>query len=578
MKKIFFIFAMMLMSVVSVWAEESSESFYMNENKLSYSGDHFEISGVRKNGVDGLRIDGNNKISISAKNDEIITKVVYELSYGDEDVDAVKASNGIVDYKKYTINGINATYLEISTEGGSGEQVVVQSIDIYYKESNDPIVDEYDQIENFAVSEGQYTGININVTGVGNGSNGLSIGNGNTVTIGSNDNISLEISRVDLEFGGNVDGTTLNSTAGGAVDGDGTSWSIKKINSPSTTISLSSGSGYIKNIKVYYIEVPEESGEKSVTFDTESGLRYLKNNIGVTGTYRKYGLEIANRNSVTIASDNGEEILKVDLHFKYYLPNANTSIKSTRGIVSGSDTEWSIDDINSTSLTITHPGVGDYNVEIDQITVYYKERLAPSTIEVAARRAEVAYWATFYSGIANYQAPEDTRVYKVNFDGSSITMTEIDDRIVTKGQGVVLKNNNTGNLATVNIVMTKTDDESSDDYSGNSLKGTGVAISNPGNAYVLNYKPSEGVGFYRLSSTGTILANRAYLTSGATVAGATAAAAREFFAFDAAITGIDNVNAQDSEDDVKTFDLQGRRVTNPAKGVYIVNGKKVIMK
>ena len=572
MKKIFFIFAMMLMSVVSVWAEELSEYFCMNENKLSYSGDHFEISGVRKKGEYGLSIDGNNKISISAKNDEIITKVVYELSLGDDDVDAVKASNGIVDYDNYTINGINATYLEISTEGGSGDLVVVQSIEIYYKESNDPIVDEYDQIENFAVSEGQYTGTNINVTGVGNGSNGLSIGNGNTVTIGSNDNISLEIYRVDLEFGGNVDGTTLNSTAGGAVDGDGTSWSIKNINSPSTTISLSSGSGYIKNIKVYYIEVSEESGEKSVTFDTESGLRYLKNNIGVTGTYRKYGLEIANRNSVTIASDNGEEILKVDLHFKYYLPNTNTSIKSTRGKVSGSDTEWSIDDINSTSLTITHPGEGDYNVEIDQITVYYKERLAPSTIEVAARKAEVAYWATFYSGIANYQAPEGTRVYKVNLDGSSITMTEIVDRIVTKGQGVVLKNNSTGN-----IVMIKTDYESSDDYSGNSLKGTGVAISNPGNAYVLNNKSPEGVGFYRLSSTGTILANRAYLTSGATVAGATAAA-REFFAFDAAITGIDNVNAQDSEDDVKTFDLQGRRVTNPAKGVYIVNGKKVIMK
>ena len=306
MKKIFFIFAMMLMSVVSVWAEESSESFNMNEMKLSYSGDHFEISGVKKKGEYGLKIDGNNKISISAKNDEIITKVVYWLSLGDEDVDAVKASNGIVDYENHTINGINATYLEISTEGGSGKPVVVQSIDIYYKESNDPIVDEYDQIENFAVSEGQYTGTNINVTGVGNGSNGLSIGNGNTVTIGSNDNISLEISRVDLEFGGNVDGTTLNSTAGGAVDGDGTSWSIKNINSPSTTISLSSGSGYIKNIKVYYIEVSEESGEKSVTFDTESGLRYLKNNIGVTGTYRKYGLEIANRNSVTIASDNGE--------------------------------------------------------------------------------------------------------------------------------------------------------------------------------------------------------------------------------------------------------------------------------
>jgi hypothetical protein len=26
------------------------------------------------------------------------------------------------------------------------------------------------------------------------------------------------------------------------------------------------------------------------------------------------------------------------------------------------------------------------------------------------------------------------------------------------------------------------------------------------------------------------------------------------------------------------FDLQGRRVLNPTKGVYIVNGKKVVLK
>ena len=31
------------------------------------------------------------------------------------------------------------------------------------------------------------------------------------------------------------------------------------------------------------------------------------------------------------------------------------------------------------------------------------------------------------------------------------------------------------------------------------------------------------------------------------------------------------------EGDDKVYDLQGRRVANPSNGIYIVNGKKVIM-
>lgn len=458
MKKIFFIFAMLLMSVVSVWAEELSETIYLDErNQSEYTGSHFKIVGttpISSRKITGLLINGDNRITITSNNGERITKVILVPATGD--IDNAKATKGECEYVNAVCNihGVNDMSFQIYTEGVT-ENLAINEVTIYY-EVND------------------------------------------------------------------------------AVDGD----------------------------------------VQTVSFIPKSGLNYSKDNIIVTGTKGDdYGLKIDHGGTVTIASNNGVMIQKVDLHLRYFT-NTVQDIISSAGVVSGSSLDWYIDKVNSTSLTISYPGTGNSDVEIDNIVVYY---IIPSTFEVTARRAEVAYWSTFYSSIANYQAPEDTKVFKVNFDGSSITMTEIKDRIVTKGQGVVLKTNSTSNPNTVNIVMTKTDDESSDDYSGNSLKGTDIAISNPGNAYVLNYKPSEGVGFYRLSSTGTILANRAYLTSGATVAGATAAA-REFFAFDAAITGIENVNAQDSEDDVKTFDLQGRRVANPAKGVYIVNGKKVIMK
>ena len=176
------------------------------------------------------------------------------------------------------------------------------------------------------------------------------------------------------------------------------------------------------------------------------------------------------------------------------------------------------------------------------------------------------YWATFYSNEMNYQAPSGTQVFKVALAGSAITMTEITDRIVKSGQGVVLKKTASGS-----ITMTPTSSNSSDDYSGNSLVGTMTNITNPGNAYVLNYKAATGAGFYKLTSGGNIGANKAYLTYSGSLA-------PEFFSLDGGTTGINEVRGKMEDVSGEYYDLQGRRVSQPAKGLYIVNGKKVIIK
>ena len=188
------------------------------------------------------------------------------------------------------------------------------------------------------------------------------------------------------------------------------------------------------------------------------------------------------------------------------------------------------------------------------------------TIDVTANEGATGqYWATFYSNGMNYQAPSGTQVFKVNLTGTAIEMTEITDRIVKKGQGVVLKKTTSGS-----ITMTPTSSNGSGDYSGNSLTGTMTNITNPGNAYVLNYKAAKGAGFYKLSSGGTIGANKAYLVSGA--------GAPEFFGFDGNTTGIDATLVNSEKVNSVVYDLLGRRVSQPAKGLYIVNGKKVVIK
>ena len=146
-------------------------------------------------------------------------------------------------------------------------------------------------------------------------------------------------------------------------------------------------------------------------------------------------------------------------------------------------------------------------------------------------------------------------------------MHPITDRIVKKDQGVVLKQVTASTDATTTITMTKTETIPAGDFSNNSLTGTMTSIPNPSNAYVLS-NGDNGVGFYKLSDGGSIGANKAYLTY--------SAGAREFFGFDET-TGINATQIDNGQLTIDNYyDLQGRRVAQPTKGLYIVNGKKVI--
>lgn len=90
--------------------------------------------------------------------------------------------------------------------------------------------------------------------------------------------------------------------------------------------------------------------------------------------------------------------------------------------------------------------------------------------------------------------------------------------------------------------------------------------------YILSKDANNKVGFFKVNSTsGNAMGeNTAYLSVPA------ANAARSFFLFDDETTGIEAVKAANLDD--KAYNLNGQRVVQPVKGLYIVNGKKVIMK
>ena len=87
---------------------------------------------------------------------------------------------------------------------------------------------------------------------------------------------------------------------------------------------------------------------------------------------------------------------------------------------------------------------------------------------------------------------------------------------------------------------------------------------------------ANGVGFY-FANGQTVATNRAYLHFASTLAPA-AAASRMSFVFDDETTGINTVKDSQFTVNGEYYNLRGQRVAVPQKGLYIVNGKKVVIK
>lgn len=174
----------------------------------------------------------------------------------------------------------------------------------------------------------------------------------------------------------------------------------------------------------------------------------------------------------------------------------------------------------------------------------------------------------------NVNLPEGSAVkayYASTAAGDVLNLTEITNGIIPANQGVILQNTSETEAA-INLTIT-TDEATTLD--GNRLEG--VTAKREGYAVKSNYVLADGkkgIGFYKANFT-AITANKAYLpvTNVQNAQGVMMA-----FSFGDEVTGIDNVNAA-APAAKKYYDLQGRRVLYPAKGIFVTeDGQKVLFK
>lgn len=252
-------------------------------------------------------------------------------------------------------------------------------------------------------------------------------------------------------------------------------------------------------------------------------------------------------NTFTIDAPIGYNIISVDM-------NVSISSATPSGKVS-SDT-WTG---NASSVSFTF----DNKTDITSISV----TLAP--VVTLNKYGYATYCSVHPIDFSKAEGFTAWRVSDVSADGT-ITFSKITETI-KEGQGVLLYNKDADdeNKTTVTLPVGESEGATEFTTSENKL----VGITEPTAIAADQYFGLSGNKFVKVNA-GTVPAGKALLP-----ASAITNAARELtFVFEGETTVIRGIENSEMRNEKSFFDLQGRKVAQPKKGLYIMNGKKVIMK
>ena len=215
----------------------------------------------------------------------------------------------------------------------------------------------------------------------------------------------------------------------------------------------------------------------------------------------------------------------------------------------------------------------------------YKEVSTPTpTEEITVNVSAVGYSTLYYSNKSlKIPASSSVRAYTMTFDEATSKLSEGDefgpDDVIPAGVAVVLEESN---HEAASVQMQVVNDPEYQPLYTNYLYGydeqTAIekAFANYENYkfYVLSRGSQSGkIGFFWYGDQGgpfVTAAHKAFLALPSS-----AASNIRGFEFDGNATAIQSVE-NNAKVDGKIYDLQGRRVQNAGKGLYIINGKKVI--
>lgn len=212
------------------------------------------------------------------------------------------------------------------------------------------------------------------------------------------------------------------------------------------------------------------------------------------------------------------------------------------------------------TATVTLTGMGNYDGTVSFDFDIVRE------LNLMFGTDNTGTWATYYAA-ENLNVPDQLEAYIVtNVSGTTVTTSEID--YIPQGVAVLLKKVGEYDWLTATAYTGEVGS-----FTDNLLQGCATAtdvtsLNGEDDIYVL-YNDE-----FVKTTKGTIPANRCYLP----VAKSAASPARLAISIDNEDTGIAEILNKRNAENEKIYNLNGLRVFNLTKGLYIMNGKKFVVK
>ena len=231
---------------------------------------------------------------------------------------------------------------------------------------------------------------------------------------------------------------------------------------------------------------------------------------------------------------------------KTVITHGGTGVESSGLILTGS----------TGSITIKLTGFNDTGASVYPVRILLYQNVEDVTVPSSGIGTYSSANAIDYMSL-----PEGLKAYKVSAITSSVALTEVAEA-VEGGTGIILQGDEGSYVVPVAV-------SGSNISATNKLKASVTATAIAANeAYIL-----QSGQFHLVNAASTIPANKAYLD-----ANDVPTSARELaLDFSGETTGIEAVKTV-KQGNGEYYNLAGQRVAQPSKGLYIVNGKKVIIK
>ena len=217
-------------------------------------------------------------------------------------------------------------------------------------------------------------------------------------------------------------------------------------------------------------------------------------------------------------------------------------------------------EIKNSGIVTWNPGSGN---TCDPIDIIMLIKTGDATETATISEAGYATYATKY----NVEVPNDENVkvmtVKVNEDKSTITLHEVAaNTVISAGTGILVK----APAGNCDFVVTSDKGEA---LAYNDLKAATENVTSVDDKFFALTKIGDKVGFALVANGVVIPAGKAYLE-------VPAGSAAKFFSLDGEATGINSVKT--AKADGAYYTLEGVKTTKPVKGLYIHNGKKIVVK